>query len=72
VPIVRSTGWRTAVPTSPKVGDGVRPRFGAPGLARAVSQPAYEQRLAISGTVQVMHVGPNPKVFASTQHQEDP
>jgi hypothetical protein len=43
-----------------------------------VSQTAYEQRLATSGTVQIMrhdgptNDGPRNKVFAATQYQEDP
>jgi hypothetical protein len=73
---VRSADWRTAMPTTTRVGDGVRPRFGALGAFHSVSQPTYEPRLAIDGTVQVMrHNGPNgqnTKVFAATQYQGDP
>jgi hypothetical protein len=69
VPIVRNANWRTVVPTSLKVGDGVRPRFGVTGLA----QTAYAQPLGIGGTAMVMqHGGPNAKVFAAMLYQEDP
>jgi hypothetical protein len=73
---VRTADVRTALPTSPKVGDGVRPWSGAQGgfQVAAAPQPAYEPRLAISRTTRVMqHDGPNTtKAFAARQYLEDP
>jgi len=64
---VRSADWRTTQPTSPRVGNVVRPRVGAVGLA----QVTYEQPLGIGGSGTAMH-RPTFKAFAASQYQEDP
>ena len=64
---MRSADWRTTQPTSPKVGNVVRPRVGALGLA----QGAYDQPLGIGGPTTAMH-RPTFKAFAASQYQEDP
>ncbi len=64
---MRSANWRTAQPTSARVGDRVRPSIGATCLA----QVAYEQPLGVGGPVTAMH-RPTFKAFAASQYQEDP